>query len=239
MDLARTQTFDIDMGTYSISVTRKRVKNVNFRIGADGKAHMSIPPHVTDAQAQRLALERSDWFAKALERTRNQSAQTPRAWQTGEELRVWGTPRRLLVVSNDEQELPCVLVEDTLRVWRGTDARQRSHYVERWLRDQLADRIDTLLPRCEAAVGCHATHISIRRMKTRWGSCTPSTGRIRMNTALAECPPACTETVLVHELCHLRVRNHGPRFKALMDLHNPGWRVTQRWLDAHPPSPRD
>jgi predicted metal-dependent hydrolase len=41
--------------------------------------------------------------------------------------------------------------------------------------------------------------------------------------------------VLVHELCHIIEANHGPRFKALMDLHCPDWRVSKRWLDAHSP----
>ena len=54
-------------------------------------------------------------------------------------------------------------------------------------------------------------------MTSRWGSCQPATGRICINVRLALYPPECLEYVVVHELCHLRERGHGPAFQALMD----------------------
>lgn len=62
-----------------------------------------------------------------------------------------------------------------------------------------------------------------RNMKSRWGSCQPGTGRICINTRLALFPPECLEYVVVHELCHLLVPNHGPRFRALMTHVMPDW----------------
>ena len=61
-------------------------------------------------------------------------------------------------------------------------------------------------------------------MKSRWGSCQPSTGRICINTVLAICPPECLEYVVVHELCHLLVPGHGPDFHAIMDRVMPDWK---------------
>lgn len=63
-----------------------------------------------------------------------------------------------------------------------------------------------------------------RNMTSRWGSCQPSTGRICLNIRLALYPPECLEYVVVHELCHLLERGHGPRFKSLMDSFMPDWR---------------
>lgn len=69
-----------------------------------------------------------------------------------------------------------------------------------------------------------------RNMKTRWGSCQPSTGRICINTRLALYPPECLEYVVVHELCHLLVANHGSDFKELMSRVMPDWRERQKRL---------
>ena len=69
-----------------------------------------------------------------------------------------------------------------------------------------------------------------RNMKTRWGSCQPSTGRICINTRLALYPPECLEYVVVHELCHLLVANHGSEFKELMTRVMPDWKERQKRL---------
>ena len=76
----------------------------------------------------------------------------------------------------------------------------------------------------EPVMGVRAGKIAYRNMTSRWGSCNPKTGRICLNIQLAKYPPECLEYVVVHELCHLLERGHGPRFKALMDTFLPDWR---------------
>ena len=53
-------------------------------------------------------------------------------------------------------------------------------------------------------------------MTTRWGSCTPATSTIRISNRLASYPDWVIDYVIVHEMCHLRVRGHGPTFWALV-----------------------
>lgn len=81
-----------------------------------------------------------------------------------------------------------------------------------------------LLERWEPVMGVKAGQLAFRKMKTRWGSCQPSTGRICINIVLALYPPDCLEYVVVHELCHLIVPGHGEDFHALMDRYLPDWR---------------
>ena len=87
----------------------------------------------------------------------------------------------------------------------------------------LRTRLAVLLPRWTTAVGHTPTHITIRPMTSRWGSCTPATGRIRLNAELADMPERLLEYVLVHELTHLLVCGHGPRFQTLMTRFLPDW----------------
>ena len=76
----------------------------------------------------------------------------------------------------------------------------------------------------EPIMGVRAGRLAYRNMTSRWGSCQPATGRICINVRLALYPPECLEYVVVHELCHLRERGHGQRFKDLMDTYMPDWR---------------
>jgi len=57
----------------------------------------------------------------------------------------------------------------------------------------------------------------VTNQEHRWGSCTPTTGAIRISHRLAEVPPFVLDYVIVHELAHLLEANHGPRFWALAE----------------------
>ncbi len=59
-------------------------------------------------------------------------------------------------------------------------------------------------------------------MKNKWASCTPS-GRVYFSADLMEQPHRFREVVIVHELLHLRIPNHGKLFKSLMGSLLPGW----------------
>ena len=81
-----------------------------------------------------------------------------------------------------------------------------------------------LVERWEPVLGVKAGKLAYRKMKSRWGSCQPSTGRICINVVLALYPPECLEYVVVHELCHLIVPGHGQEFHAVMDRVMPDWK---------------
>ena len=84
--------------------------------------------------------------------------------------------------------------------------------------------VPALVEAWEPIMGVKAGKLVYRNMTSRWGSCQPATGRICINVRLALYPPECLEYVVVHELCHLLERGHGPRFKALMGAFMPDWR---------------
>ena len=81
-----------------------------------------------------------------------------------------------------------------------------------------------LIERWEPVLGVKAKSIVYRNMRSRWGSCQPSTGRICINVRLALFPLECLEYVVVHELCHLLVHGHGPEFNQLMTSVMPDWK---------------
>lgn len=95
--------------------------------------------------------------------------------------------------------------------------------VARW-REAVSACVPALIAAWEPIMGVRAGKVAYRNMTSRWGSCQPSTGRICINVRLALYPPECLEYVVVHELCHLLERGHGPRFRQLMDAFMPDWK---------------
>ena len=81
-------------------------------------------------------------------------------------------------------------------------------------------------------LGLAPTSLRVRPMKSLWGS-LDTHDRINLDLALALAPPAALRYVLAHELCHLKVRNHSPRFWAQVEHLFPTWREQRDWLRQH------
>lgn len=100
-----------------------------------------------------------------------------------------------------------------------------------------ADAINAQLPALLAhwgpIIGRTPTHITLRTMTTRWGSCTPRTGRIRLNLQLGLMEPRFLEYVLVHEMTHLWASGHGVEFQSRMSRYLPQWRQLRRELNRY------
>lgn len=97
-------------------------------------------------------------------------------------------------------------------------------------REALAGRLPEVIARMEARVGAHASGWQLRVMTTRWGSCTPGTGRIRINVRLAAYPPTCLDYVVAHELTHLLEPSHNARFHELLARAYPNEREARAML---------
>jgi predicted metal-dependent hydrolase len=76
--------------------------------------------------------------------------------------------------------------------------------------------------------------VFIQRMKTKWGSSNPQKGSIRLNLELAKKPSECLNYIILHEMLHFIVPNHGARFLGLLDEHMPGWRLVRQTLNQAP-----
>ena len=112
---------------------------------------------------------------------------------------------------------------------QGRAAAASPDEVAQW-REVVQAFVPPLIAKWESIMGVKAGKIAYRNMTSRWGSCQPSTGRICINVRLALYPPECLEYVVVHELCHLLERGHGPRFHALMDAFLPDWKAIRAKL---------
>ena len=78
-------------------------------------------------------------------------------------------------------------------------------------------------------IGVDYGRISVRRQRSKWGSCSGK-GNLNFNCLLLLAPPAVLDYVVVHELCHRREMNHSPRFWAEVERVFPSYREARRWL---------
>jgi predicted metal-dependent hydrolase len=111
-------------------------------------------------------------------------------------------------------------------------AGDASPAIERFYRRAARAEIATRLDRATARAGSAYSALDIRAQRTRWASCSP-TGRMSFNWRLLLAPERVLEYVVWHEVCHLEILDHSPRFWSLLERRWPGYREDRDWLRRH------
>ncbi len=103
--------------------------------------------------------------------------------------------------------------------------------VER-MRAQAKVQLPPRLKELADANGFTYNRVTIKNNISNWGSCSAK-GNINLNLRLLTLPPRLQDYVMLHELCHLKELNHGPRFHALLEQVCPGHRALEKELKQH------
>ena len=91
------------------------------------------------------------------------------------------------------------------------------------------ERLPLMLGGVETETGWQASGVTVRRQRTRWGSCTTKRA-ISLNESLVFLPPQLVRYVLVHELAHTKRMDHSPAFWAHVERHDAAWKAQRRAL---------
>lgn len=216
-----------------------RARRVRLTVTADGQTVVVLPTRASLASAALLVDRHAEWIrrhvARAVDHQRRLGERPP--LDAGRRLTIYGIPHQVMFRQDESTARGSVHhVLDTdaegivghLEV-RHAPARQPVPILERWLRDRarvvLQDRVAALAP----VVGVSPTSVSVRDQQTRWGSAS-RTGSLSFSWRLVLAPAFVLDSVVVHELAHLRHANHGPAFWALAKAHAPRTDEARRWL---------
>jgi predicted metal-dependent hydrolase len=149
---------------------------------------------------------------------------------------VQGRRYRLNVVERNASHKVSIRNKTTLElcVRPGTDRESRQLALQRWYRQLMRAQLPELIAKWEPVIRVKIAECSIKKMKTRWGSCNLAARRIWLNLELAKKPPSCLEYILVHEMVHVLERHHNDRFREYMDRFMPQWRIRREELGRAP-----
>jgi predicted metal-dependent hydrolase len=222
-----TKTQELRLDSLSIELVRKRIKHIYIRVLPPlGRVRISAPLRISDAAAREFALSKLAWIQDRQERIRARAPQRIRAFADGEELALWGSSRRIRFFPVGGRRRIFLRGEFIDLHARASDKPElREQLFEKLLRKEIEREVPRLLALWCPVLGVPVPEFYIRRMRTRWGSCSPATRRVRFALHLAEKPVRFLEYVVVHELVHLLERSHNERFAAYMDTFLPHWRA--------------
>lgn len=221
----------------TVEIVRKNIKNLHVAVyPPDGKVRVSAPLRLSDDDVRLAVISRLDWIRRQRAGFQAQERQSAREMISGESHFVEGRRYRLDVIEHNGP--PAVYLRNNrileLRVRPGTKRDKREEILHSWYRMRLKEKIPALIAKWEPVIGVTVSEWGVKKMKTRWGTCTTEARRIWINLELAKKSPRCLEYIVVHEMVHLLERHHNDRFLALMDKFLPNWRLIREELNREP-----
>jgi predicted metal-dependent hydrolase len=217
------QAGDILVSDIPYTVRRSaRAQRVRVNVHTHSGVEVVLPARAPERAAAAAVSELRPWIERRLRKAQEALARiaardgtvpyldtslalVPQAGRT----RVHRTGERLLVPAGDARP-----------------ALER--FYRRAAREEIAPRLD----RAAALAGSAYSGLAIRAQRTRWASCSAA-GRMSFNWRLLLAPERVLEYVIWHEVCHLEILDHSPRFWALLESRWPGYREDRRWLSRH------
>lgn len=216
----------------NVQINRKNIKNVHLYVKPpDGAVSVSAPLNMSDDAIERFVRTKVSWMKAQQAKFAGQLRQTERRYVSGETMYLWGKQYFLQVDYGNRYAVQLSGNTAIMTVRRDSTAKQRDNFVREWYRDLLKDEITRLLPKYEIITGLKCNSWQTKYMTSKWGTCNIPERKIWLNLQLAKKPIECLEYIILHELIHLRVKNHDADFNELMDKYMPFWREIKKKLN--------
>lgn len=227
----RTITYRDQPIEFHLIQTKRR--SLGILVRRDQQVEVRAPRLAKIDAVERWVHEKAPWILKHRERFANLHFVPEKKYETGEKHFYFGEAFTLQVVESTKNDVDvrdaCLIVKT-----KDTQPRNVKKLVNRWFEIQakayLPERLQEMKANFDSRpMPSFSTHV--RRMKSRWGSCS-SSGKITLNTTLIHYPSECIDYVMVHELAHLFVPNHSKAFHDLMAKALPDAKTLRKRLKS-------
>ena len=253
-----TQQFTItvsrpDGTSIPVVVTKKRVKNFNLRITSSGEAHASAPLGASRERIEAFVKRNSAWIISRLAQREQRQTTAQESLSPHSIIALWGKPITVQDALDHNFASPAPRPKQaTFASFMGTDEPDErpqakwnatldgltpseiQAHIDQLYTSEVTLALRDIAHAYEIAMGVAVSRVSVRSMKTRWGSCTPKSGAVRIARELAAYPVECLDMVVAHELVHLLEPSHNQRFHALLDAYCPNNRALSQRLKQPP-----
>ena len=213
---------------------RKRVKNINLRIRRSGEIFVSANRYVKQEIIHKFVEKNADKIIEIL--TRYKSAIDVSQKRDLSTIQILGKIYSLIFEIDElTRQINYKFEQDKFTVYinRSLNNKEKQELIEVLLK-QIAKKV--FMEILDEAMllfknyNIQKPHLSIRKMRTRWGSCNYLRKKININLCLLQAPRSCIKYVIVHELCHLIHHNHSKAFYDLWRSLIDDWQIQEALL---------
>ena len=222
---------------YTLAHRPRVTKRLHLELDERGGLVIVAPKHWSGALIRKTIAQNSGKISRFMARATHQQL-APLGYEQDARHLYLGERIPLTLREHSQPASQLQLCENLLNLQvSGSDPAVIKKALQYWYR-QRASLVFSERMQLIAARTCWARDadipLSIRRMKRTWGNCS-SAGKIKLNVHLIKAPIEIVDSVIAHELCHLREMNHSKRFYALLGTISPDWRQHRSILRANGP----
>lgn len=209
---------------YSWCHSRRRTLGITVR--PDKSVSVRVPLRTSLKEIRSFVTRRAEWVLKVWAGLDARPVRKEQDYRIGADFMFQGKVFRLEFETGKRRSMD--LRDRTLVMTAPETPSEETvrRMIENWYRKQALEIVKERSIECHQMMqgeGVPLPHITIRPMKTRWGSYSYRTGRITLNLNLVKTPLACLDYVIIHELCHIKVRHHGPDFWQMVSRYRPDY----------------
>lgn len=217
---------------------REKRKSLSVKIRDDGTIIVKAPKWVTIREVEKFLISKCDWIIAKQEEVLDRKKLTQKEYRNGSIVKSLGNLYLLSIKQGGKNQISIkgdYMIVTATNLSEEAIREQIIKWNNRQLKKYIEGKIDLYLPYLEQYSRMHGRNmlpinrISIKNVKTRWGSCS-SKGALNFNNKLAVAPPVLTDYVIVHEMCHLIYMNHSKDFWSAVEYIIPDYKVRRKAL---------
>ena len=217
-------------------IIKTKRKTVMLQITQDAQLIVRAPKYTPNFVIKIAVQKRTEWIQKNQKKMREKIKNSPtggkKRFVDNEKFLVLGQIYKLKVVS--DSRVPLALDKNTgkflLAVDFYHDEKGARELFVKWYKHRALEIILPCVGKFARKYNLHQYNkIRIASARTRWGSCS-SEGNLNFSWRLVMAPEEVIDYVVIHELAHLKERNHGAQFWALVEKMCPEYKERKKWL---------
>ena len=223
----------ITVSGIDVQVNKKNIKNMHLSVKPPlGNVVVSAPLLMSQKSIENFVRLNSGWIKKQQEKFINQPRMTARQYVSGETYYIFGKQFFLEFVSASKKSFKIDGNKIVLGMKANSTVEQREKFVREKFRQILIEQLERLIPKWEKTTNLYCESFKTKYMLTRWGTCNSKAKRIWINLQMVEKPLDCLEYIILHELIHLKISNHGKDFINMMNQFMPDWKDRKNLLNG-------
>lgn len=225
--------FSFKTAAFEYALTLSKRKTIAVTVTPDQSISVKAPLHATEEKITQFLQRKLSWILKQQRYFSTFKTVAAKEYVSGESFRYLGRSYKLLVRKADETER--VLIQHGTLTIESHFPKTRLHtkkLLDRWLTERSQNYFAARVASCVQQCGLkESPDLTIRLMKSRWGSYSRKTHRVCLNLKLIHASKRQIDYVIIHELCHIEHLAHNKAFYRLLSQRVPGWKQIKTELE--------
>ena len=218
---------------YSLKRSRKRKKTISLQIGNNSEVTIHAPYFTPVKEITRFVEEKQSWIDKAIRRqAAQQASHQEKAFVTGENFYYLGQAYPLEAYFEPLENAGVIFWNNRFFLNCPVNTEMRKHYFMSWYRKKALQYLSERVDFYGGMLNLISGGVRISAAERRWGSCSED-NHLSFSFRLMMAPPEVVDYVVVHELMHIREKNHSSKFWDLVVEVLPDYKAHRRWLREH------